>query len=235
MNLKKNVIAHVPHSNLSSKVWEDEKMLPNFREALIKISKEFIDYLGIDIDVVDITMTGSYANYNYTPYSDIDLHIIVDFNSIDAGGDLAEQFFNAKKSFWNDRHDIELADIEVELYAQNSEEEHASSGVYSVLDDDWVVKPKRFKTEIDVDSITKKSERIKKELIMAISDARKNNNTTPVDNSIKKLKKMRKAGLEKSGELSDENIVYKVIRSTGILQKLFDTRDRINDINLSQL
>ena len=134
--------------------------------------------------------------------------------------------------------DNSFADLVKRLNAMSNltpEEEHASSGVYSVLDDDWVVKPKRFKTEIDVDSITKKSERIKKELIMAISDARKNNNTTPVDNSIKKLKKMRKAGLEKSGELSDENIVYKVIRSTGILQKLFDTRDRINDINLSQL
>ena len=210
-------------------------MLPNFREALLIISNEFIDYLGVDIDVVDITMTGSYANYNYTPYSDIDLHIIVDFSSVDAGGDLAAEFFNAKKSFWNNRHDIELADIEVELYPQNSEEEHASSGVYSVLNDEWVVEPKRFKTDIDVESVTKKSEKIKKELIMAIRDAIKNNKADPLDKAIKKLRKMRKAGLEKSGELSDENIVYKVIRSTGILQKLFDIKDHIKDKNLSQL
>ena len=117
MSLKKNVLAHVPHSELSSKIWdENKKMLAKFREALLKISDEFVNYLGIDIDVVDVIMTGSYANYNYTPFSDIDLHVVIDFDSINDDSDLVEEFFNAKRSFWNNRHDIDLRGIEVELY-----------------------------------------------------------------------------------------------------------------------
>ena len=65
---KTNLMLYLPHDNLSEKIWENEdKMLPEVREALMKIADEFIDYLGIDLDVLDITMTGSLANYNYTP------------------------------------------------------------------------------------------------------------------------------------------------------------------------
>ena len=41
-------------------------------------------------------MTGSYANYNYTPYSDIDLHIIVDYDALTDVEDLPKEFFNAQ-------------------------------------------------------------------------------------------------------------------------------------------
>ena len=44
-------------------------------------------------------------------------------------------------------------------------------------------------------------------------------------NKIKdKLKKYRTAGLEKGGEMSDENLVFKVLRRNGYMQKLFDFR-----------
>ena len=230
----KNVKAHLPHDKLSSKIWDDnKKMLPEVREALIRISNEFVEYLGIDIDVVDVTMTGSYANYNYTPFSDIDLHILVDFNSVNDDLDLVEQFFNAKKSFWNDRHDIELRGIEVEMYPQKDDEPHASSGVYSVTEDEWVVEPKKFRTEFDLEFVNKKSEKLKKEIILSIREAEEENSLESIDRMLKKLKNMRKAGLEKSGEMSDENIVYKVIRSLGLLQALFDAKSNITDKNLS--
>jgi len=236
MSLKKNVLAHVPHSELTTKIWDkNKKMLSNFREALLRISDEFVKYLGIDLDVVDVIMTGSYANYNYTSYSDIDLHVVIDFDSINDDSDLVEEFFNAKRSFWNNRHDIELRGVEVELYPQDEKETHASSGVYSITNDDWVTEPRKFRTQIDVDSILRKSEKIQKEINIAIRDAKEENSTDPVNNSIKKIKKMRKSGLERAGELSDENIVYKVIRSKGLLQALFDTRDNIKDKNLSKL
>ena len=98
MSLKKTIKSHLPHNTLSRKIWVDKNMLPEFREALLNIADAFIDYLGVNIDVVDITMTGSYANYNYTEFSDIDLHILIDMTSIDADTDLVEEFFNAKRS-----------------------------------------------------------------------------------------------------------------------------------------
>jgi len=234
--LKKTVIAHVPHNKLSEKVWnEKEKMLPEFREALLKIASEFLDYLGIPVDVIDITMTGSYANYNYTPFSDIDLHIVIDFSTVNSDTDLVEEFFSAKKTFWNDRHDIELKNIDVEIYPQKHDEEHASTGVYSVQDNEWLIKPKKFKNQIDVDNVTKKAEKITKEIKVAIKQAKDRNITRPLDKMIKKLKKMRQSGLEKAGELSDENIMYKVIRSQNLLQDLFDTKDEIIDKDLSSI
>ena len=235
MNIKKTIKSHLPHSQLSKKIWIGEEMLPEFREALLKIANAFIHYLGVSIDVADITMTGSYANYNYTVFSDIDLHILVDMKSFDADGDLVKEFFNAKKSFWNNRHDIELKDIEVELYPQDTNEPHTSSGVYSVFDDKWLVKPKKFKSGIDISNIEKGAKKVAKEINSILKDSIKNASTDDIVKMIKKLKKMRSSGLEKAGELADEDIIYKVLRSQGLLQKLFDTMNDIEDESLSSL
>ena len=235
MNLKKTIKSHLPHNTLSRKIWVNKDMRPEFREALLKIADAFIDYLGVDIDVVDITMTGSYANYNYTVFSDIDLHILIDMNSINADLDLVEEFFNAKKSFWNDRHDIELKGIEVEMYPQDVNEEHSSSGVFSVLDDRWLIEPTKFKSKLDIEKIEKSSNKIIKEIESAIKSSTKASDTSDIELIIKKLKKMRSSGLSRAGELADENVIYKVIRSRGLLQKLFDTKSKIEDLSLSTL
>ena len=235
MDIKKTIKSHLPHNRLSKKMWIGEEMLPEFREALLKIAYAFIDYSGVSIDVVDITMTGSYANYNYTVFSDIDLHILVDMKSFDGDDDLVREFFNAKKSFWNDRHDIELKGVEVELYPQDIDEPHTSSGVYSVFDDKWLIKPKKFKNGIDISSIEKGAKKVTKEINSILKDSIRDASTDNIVKMIKKLKKMRSSGLEKAGELADENIIYKVIRSQGLLQKLFDTMNDIEDEKLSSL
>lgn len=236
MSLEKTITSHLPNRALSKKVWDkDEKMLPDFRQALLKIANEFIDYLGIPIDVLDITMTGSYANYNYTKFSDIDLHVIVDKSTVNDDLDLVSEFFNAKRSFWNNRHDIELKNIDVELYPQDVNEEHASSGVYSVSNDEWIIKPKKFKDSFDVDNVKKGAKKIISEIETAINKARDEEDIDVIKKVLDKLKKMRSSGLEKSGEMSDENIIYKVIRSQGLLQKLFDVKDEIYDADMSKI
>ena len=162
MSYTSKIKNHLPHNKLSSKLWEDDmKMKKEVRNQLIKIADAFMDYLGVTIDVKDITLTGSYANYNYTPYSDIDLHLIVDYSQLTGVNDLAKEFFHAKKSFWNNRHDIKIKGIEVELYAQDETEPHSSTGVYSIEYDKWIIKPKKFKTLIDQQSIRRKYEKLK--------------------------------------------------------------------------
>jgi predicted nucleotidyltransferase len=54
-------------------------MNPKVRARLLDIAYDFIDFLGVDIVVTDVVMTGSLANYNWSEYSDVDLHIITDF------------------------------------------------------------------------------------------------------------------------------------------------------------
>jgi predicted nucleotidyltransferase len=233
MSTVSKIKSHLPHKELSVKLWKEDKLKPVVREQLLEIAGAFIEYLGIDVDVIDITMTGSYANYNYTKYSDIDLHIILDPKSINKDIDLVEEFLKAKRQFWNDRHDIRVQNIEVELYAQDVNEEHASTGVYSVKSDEWIEKPKKFKTDFDQRFVLKKVKYFKKRIKMEIDEAKNNKDLIGLERLIKKIRDMRQSGLEKSGEMADENIIYKVLRADGEIQKLYDMKDNIFDVDLS--
>ena len=233
MSISSKIKQHLPHDELSVKLWKEDKLKPDVREQLLEISDAFIEYLGISIDVIDMTFTGSYANFNYTPYSDIDLHIIVDPGSINKDIDLVEEFLKAKRQFWNDRHDIRVLNIEVELYAQDVNEEHASSGVYSVKNDEWINKPNKFRGEFDGRNVTRKVKYFKRQISMEIEEAKINRDTADLEKIMKKIRDMRQSGLEKGGEMSDENIIYKILRSEGDIQKLYDMRDNVFDVNLS--
>ena len=221
----KKIKQHLPHEKLSSKLWDEKRRLKkDIRKKLLSIVDMFEEYLGVSVDIEDITLTGSYANYNYTPYSDIDLHLIVNFNSLTRVKDLPKEFYSAKKSLWNDKHDIKINGIEVEIYPQDKNEPHKSSGVYSILNDKWLTEPKKFKTEVDVSNVKEKYLKIKTYLDNAIKDAKKDKDYREVERALKKIRNMRKSGLEKAGELSEENLVYKILRAEGILQKLFDLK-----------
>jgi len=233
LSISSKIKQHLPHDELSVKLWKEDKLKPDIREQLLEISDAFVDYLGISIDVIDVTFTGSYANYNYTPYSDIDLHIIVDPSSINRDVDLVEEFLKAKRQFWNDRHDIRVLNIEVELYAQDVNEEHASSGVYSVKNDEWINKPNKFRAEFNKNNVSRKVKYFKKQISMEIEEAKMNRDTAGLERVIKKIRDMRSAGLEKSGEMADENIIYKILRSEGDIQKLYDMKDNVFDVDLS--
>ena len=233
MNLKKTIKSHLPHSSLSKKIWVGKDMLPEFREALLKIANAFIDYLGVSIDVVDITMTGSYANYNYTQYSDVDLHIIVDPANINKDVDLVEEFLKAKRQYWNEKHDINMFGVEVEFYPQDINEDHKSSGVYSVKNDKWIVEPKQFSEVSLSNDIIKKANVLRKRIDQAIYKSKEERDPDELDQVIQKIRKMRQSGLEKGGEYSEEYMVYKILRSEGYVDKMYKMKDNIFDIKLS--
>ena len=152
----------LPHEKLSSKIWlNDNEIIPDVRKALLNIAGEFLDYLKIDLDVSDITLTGSYANYNYTPFSDLDLHVIIEFADVSDNEVLVKGFMSAKKSYWNDKYDININDINVELYPQDESEPHYSSGVYSLENNEWINKPQRFLKNPDISAVSKKVDILK--------------------------------------------------------------------------
>ena len=113
-------------------------------ERLLEIADNFISFLGIDVDVEDVTMTGSLSNYNWSSFSDIDLHVLIDFESNDIDKKVLRELFNAKQGIWNSLHEIEVYGYEVELYAQDATEPHFSTGVYSVLNNEWLVSPNKI-------------------------------------------------------------------------------------------
>jgi len=220
----------LPHDKLSPKFWlENGKMKKEVSAALMLIANEFLDYLKIDVDVSDITVTGSYANYNYTPYSDIDLHIIIEFADITNDEELIEGFMSAKKSYWNDKYDMTVEGVEVEIYPQNISEAHISSGVYSIDNDEWVVSPKKFLKDPDTLAAKKKADVLRRD----INDAIKSADLKDIERLIMKVKKLRSSGLERSGEMSTENIAYKILRADDLIQKLYDSKFKAYSVSLS--
>lgn len=119
------------HDELNPNLWDGNELRPEVKEQLLYIAKDFLEELGVDdLDVKDITVSGSNAAYSYTPYSDLDLHILVDLSDMD-NNEIYRELFNAKKIIYNDTHNITIHGVPVELYVQDAREPVVSLGEYS--------------------------------------------------------------------------------------------------------
>ena len=195
------------------------ELKPEVRKALLRIAYDFLASLDPKMSFKDITLTGSMANYNYTDQSDLDLHVLFDFDAEGESGDLIQDLFNAKRRIWNDSHDIKVKDHDVELYAQDTNEPHHSTGVFSVLKNRWLVVPQRTNPEIDEEYVLKKSKDIMDRIDYLID---LENKEDALEKTKDKIMKMRKSGLERKGEFAEENLIFKTLRNTGYIGKLND-------------
>ena len=205
---------------LAPDIWVHEnKIKPEIRQKLMKIAEDFLKEKKLDeFDIKDITITGSLANYNWSKYSDIDLHIVADFSKINSDTDLVKAFFDAARMRWNDIHDIMIRGYEVEIYVENVNEKHKSTGIYSLADDEWIKKPKPESRDIDFETADKKArdyadraEYISKEIITKEQDF--DRAIRMIDRAKQKIRDMRKVGLEsEESEFSPENIAFKILR-----------------------
>ena len=212
-DLAKNNIAY--HKTLCPKVWKGSKLRPEVRYKLLAIAKQFIEYLDTpSFKLLDVYLRGSLANYNYTDYSDFDLHLVTDFDKLDC--DITEAYYKAKKQIWNDQHDIIIRDHDVELYVEDNDEVSASETLYSVLDDRWIKEPNYNKPSFDTGAINHKVQ----DLITQIEDAIYSEDPTDLARLKDKILIMRKSGLSKEGEYSVENLVFKILRNQKYIDKL---------------
>ena len=218
------------HDRLNPRLWDDsEHLRADVKEKLLEIAADFQEFLGVpDLDVKDITVSGSNAAYNYTPSSDIDLHLIVDLPEADRS-EVFRELFDAKKYQYNDMHNIKIGGYDVELYVQDPHQEHHSQGIYSLLKNNWISVPKRRKPEIDDVSVRSKAE----DLAARIDDAVKSNDYNRIADLHKKIKAMRQSGLEQQGEYGSDNLAFKVLRNQGYIKKLIDARNFARDLELS--
>jgi peptidoglycan hydrolase-like protein with peptidoglycan-binding domain len=221
--------------NLNPKIWKNggESMNPQVRERLLEIANNFIEELNVDTIISDVIMTGSLSNYNWSNFSDVDLHIVMDFNQFtEKELPLYEELFKLKKTLYNQKHDITIYGYDVELYAQNEEETHFSSGVYSVLNNEWINKPKKEKIQIDVELIKNKIHQWMDIIDNVIENAKDEDLEEAkllISKYKDKIKKYRTCGLEKDGEFSDENLVFKGLRRNGYIEKLFSFENQLID------
>lgn len=214
---------------LNPKIWDENKKLrPEVRKNILKIADDYFESLEIPgVDIEDVTMTGSLANYNWSKYSDVDLHIVINYKDVPVDEDLVMDFFKSKSSNWNKEHDVKIYGYDVELYVQDINEEHHSTGVYSILNNEWVIKPEKKKISFSDKSVNEKANRIMDQiesLYDEMEDGEYESVVKGVDKLTEKIKKMRKSGLESGGEFSVENIVFKVLRRNGMLDRLYDIK-----------
>lgn len=210
---------------LNPKLWENDTLKPEIKSQLIKIAEKFQEFIGIEIDVIDYTITGSNANYTWTPYSDLDLHIIVK----GMPDEKERELYNAKKALWSEEHNITIKSLPVECYVQGEKEEHHSTGVYSILADQWLEKPKKIKPKIDDAAVKAK----KNSLHHDIETALLGKDITKLRTVKEKITQMRKAGLAKAGEWSTENLVFKILRNLGMIDRLTQEIRDLEDQELS--
>lgn len=225
------------HDELNPLLWEtNDKLKEDIKNKLLHISDKFIEYLSIDKQwVVDVIITGSNCSYTYTKFSDIDLHLVLKEDVIckDCPGDFIESCFQAKKTNWNDNHDIKIKGYDVELYAQSEKDNLVAAGIYSLQKNEWIKKPKKQDKTPNIDSHNVKLKT--QEFITAIDEIIEHE-SDDLDNVTKlkdKIKRYRQSGLEKSGEISIENLTYKTLRNNGYLEKLNKYVKKIEDKKLS--
>ena len=243
-NFNKIIKSFYVKDELNPKIWDnpdnasDAKMKDDIRKSLLDIANEFVNFLGLEIFVQDVTMTGSLANYNWSEFSDVDLHIMYDFNESGDKKELVQELFKIKKTLFNSTHDITVKGYDVELYVQDTNEPHISSGVYSVLYDEWIKEPSPEEVTIDESKLKEKVNQWKDIIDLVIEDVEEGDEDLEtiiekIDKVKDKLKKYRSCGLEKEGEYSYENLVFKFLRRNGYIQKLFDFQNDIMDKSLS--
>ena len=215
------------HDELNQKIFNGEELKPEVRDKLLEIADAFIEFLEVDEDAIkDIVITGSMVSYNYTKYSDIDLHLKVDFDKIHEDCPIVQGYLWQSKAMFNKNHDIFIYGIPVEVYAESIDEDTIHNGLYSLRQDKWIDFPEKIEPT-DNDSAVEAKFQEFKDMADNINDSEE------AEEIIDKLYIMRKAGLEDGGEFSTENLAFKKVRDAGILEKLKEKKKAKIDKQLS--
>ena len=202
------------HDELNQKIFSGEELKPEVKDKLKEIADAFIDFLEVPADAIkDVVITGSSVSYNYTKFSDIDLHLKVDFDKIHEDCPIVQGYLWQSKAMFNKNHDISIYGIPVEVYAESIDEDSVHNGLYSLWQDKWIDFPQKIKPT-DNDAAVEAKFNEFKDMADNINDSEE------AEEILNKLYEMRKAGLEDAGEFSTENLAFKKVRDAGILDKL---------------
>lgn len=242
-----NLSSFKPKNELNKLLWDKHNLLKSkIRLQLLDITDDFIEFVKMKwIKPIDIILTGSICNYNWSKYSDIDIHIIVDMASLNFDMNLLKEYFNMKRNEWNSEHNhLEMFNFKVEFYIEDIHDLTISNGIYSLMKNKWIKKPHLYSQDINKDK-SKKLRCIAADIMTFIDDVEckikkiedkviLRQYYNKISNLLSLIKKSRKYGLEKNGEYSLYNILYKILRRTEYLDKIWNLKifiyDKINSI-----
>ena len=222
--------AYVVNNTLNPKLWDLDtlKLWPEVRSKIVNIVEQFEDSLDVPISICDVHIVGSQANYNYSPHSDLDVHIIANFDIMSHDTELLRMLYDAKKARFNEKYSIKIRGIDVELYIEDVRTSVISNGIYSICEDKWIKKPIRNKLP--------PPPHIEKETanwIQAIGAACKSGTKDDIEDLINRIYMMRKNSIAVDGEYGKGNLIFKAVRDAGSLDKLKDALYNIASKELS--
>jgi hypothetical protein len=217
--------------SLNPKFWEGDKLKPELQKQMLKIAQDFFSELNTppNVKIKDVIFTGSLANYNWSKFSDVDIHVIIDYKEVNDDPQFTKQLLDAFKN-------LSINNFEVELYLQNGKDKLQANPIYSLLKNKWVLKPQKEKVIINRNTIKTKALDFIEQLKSIKTDYKEqkyNNVISKTDKLIAKIKKYRQSGLENGGEYSLENLVYKVLKRTSFLDILFNIKNKAYDQEMS--
>ena len=221
------------HDTLNPNIWSDtNELLPEIEKKIQAIVNIFVEQLKedeIDLIVDDIYLVGSNANYNYTPESDLDIHIIAD-ETTDCSSEHLPLIYNAYKRLFNNNYDITLNGVNAEIYVENKDKiSNVSSGVYS-LNNGWIKKP----TISDIPKIDEsKLEKLIQEYEDKYLDIEDNPSIEAIETFIDDIYEIRTNSIAKDGEFGIGNLMFKEIRRLGYLDNLKDLKNKLISKELS--
>ena len=216
-----------PKNNLNPAIWLDNEIDPEVQSQLMAIAKDIIRNIELPVDIEDIVITGSTASYNWHKFSDIDLHILLDFKEIDDNFELVKRMLDQTRINWNKTHNIFIRGHEVELYFQDINESHESNGMWSLGSEEWLAEPVKLNPDLDLRTAEKKAEAIAVSIDHASEAFLSGDNIDAYEYASKikkKIANMRKSGLEREGIYSPENLAFKMLRNSHYLEKLSDIK-----------
>lgn len=205
------------HSELNTNLFDGDKLKPEVRAALLEIANKFEESLELPVKPVDIYFTGSCANYNYNDKSDIDLHLVYDFEKVGLHAEIVANYMKASKKIFNKNYDITIKGIPVEVGCENTAEPVVATAVYSILNDEWIKKPEDANKEYPGVDLP-----IYNELTLQIEDAIESQDSSVIGNLWKMLGKLRKDSLAQEGEFGVGNAIFKKLRNMEYLNRLKD-------------
>lgn len=222
------------NETLNPDVWnEDHTLKEGIRERLLEIAEEFIDTIYGDIEVLDIVLIGSLASYNWSQYSDFDVHVVIDYKDINEDEELVEEYLKLLKKKWNSSYDITIHGYEVELYAEDKDVERSHiNGLYSIMNDEWIIEPniENIK-EVDTKLIESKAVLLMNQIddIEAKADTMSYEELKDETDRIwDKIKKARRDGINSpDGEFAVGNLVFKYLRRNNYISKVIYLKKKL--------
>ena len=219
---------------LNSDFWVNYKLNSEIKDELLKLGNDYFNQLDLgSVQLSDLTFTGSLANFNWSDYSDIDVHLVFDFSDVNEDVELVRKYLDAVEKAWKLQHDIKIKGFDVEIYCQDLNQKHHSTGVYSLMNDEWVIKPTKENFKPDQESIRKKASiymSMINELEKALESGKSYKSLEPKLKKVwKKIKDGRQAGLDREGEFSTENLVFKLLRRNGYIERYMDVKRKSYD------